>query len=239
MKTIGADTLFLSVLILLTALLNNVNGEDEKQTTNTQKTSSGHNSLAPTASVPSTIPTNIATKTENGSSPTSSADFRMTITSDLRNNQTKSETKSETEATIKASNTNDEYHLTNSSRTLLTNGNLTTISWTTTVSSHIDIKPSDGKMDINSTAGQDQNLQSPEVSSDNIPTERKGTKQDDGKDQEGDAPPTPSNSKKGIIIGVGCVLAAVVFVVLIFLFKMCQKKPPDLLKLKKVLNCFL
>ncbi|XP_073445442.1 endomucin isoform X2 [Dendrobates tinctorius] len=198
MKTIGANTLILSVLILLT----------------------GHSVLAPTTVVPATIPTNITSRTENGSSPTPSPDIPMTSTSDLRDNQTKNET----EETIKASNTTDEYHPANS-RTLLTNGNLTTISWTTTISSHVNITPSDATMDNNSTTGQDHNFQSLDVSSDNLPTERKGTKQDDRKDQEGDAPP-PSNSKKGIIIGVGCVLSAVVFVVLIFLFKMCQKKNP-------------
>ncbi|XP_077133995.1 endomucin isoform X1 [Ranitomeya variabilis] len=221
MKTIGADTLFLSGLILLTALLNNVNGEDENQTTAIQTTSSGHGVLAPTSVVPAAVPINITLKTENGSSPTPSPDFHTTSTSDLRDNRTKNET----EVTIKANNTTDEYHPANS-RTLLTNGNLTTISWTTTISSHVNIKPSDEKMDNNSTAGQDHNFQSPDVSSDNLPTERKGTKQDDGNDLEGDAPPAPSNSKKGIIIGIGCVLAAVVFVVLIFLFKMCQKKTP-------------
>ncbi|XP_077134006.1 endomucin isoform X2 [Ranitomeya variabilis] len=198
MKTIGADTLFLSGLILLTALLNNVNGEDENQTTAIQTTSSGHGVLAPTSVVPAAVPINITLKTENGSSPTPSPDFHTTSTSDLRDNRTKNET----EVTIKANNTTDEYHPANS-RTLLTNGNLTTISWTTTISSHVNIKPSDEKMDNNSTAGQDHNFQSPDVSSDNLPTER-----------------------KGIIIGIGCVLAAVVFVVLIFLFKMCQKKTP-------------
>ncbi|XP_069599738.1 endomucin isoform X5 [Ranitomeya imitator] len=164
MKTIGANTLFLSGLILLT----------------------GHRALAPTSVVPARVPMNITLKTENGSSPTPSPDFHMTSTSDLRDNWTKNET----EVTIKANKTTDE------------------------------------KMDNNSTAGQDHNFQSPDVSSDNLPTERKGTKQDDGNDLEGDAPPAPSNSKKGIIIGIGCVLAAVVFVVLIFLFKMCQKKTP-------------
>ncbi|XP_069599737.1 endomucin isoform X4 [Ranitomeya imitator] len=186
MKTIGANTLFLSGLILLTALLNNVNGEDENQTTTIQTTSLGHRALAPTSVVPARVPMNITLKTENGSSPTPSPDFHMTSTSDLRDNWTKNET----EVTIKANKTTDE------------------------------------KMDNNSTAGQDHNFQSPDVSSDNLPTERKGTKQDDGNDLEGDAPPAPSNSKKGIIIGIGCVLAAVVFVVLIFLFKMCQKKTP-------------
>ncbi|KAM4049033.1 endomucin isoform 2-T2 [Anomaloglossus baeobatrachus] len=239
MKTIGADTLLLSVLILLIALLNNVNGTDEKQTSTKQTTSTGPSVLITTiavpASVPTILPTNTTSKTENGSTPTPPTDLPTTSTSDPRDNQTKNGT----EATTKTSNTTDQYQVQNSSSTLLTNDNLTTISWTTTISNHIDIKPSDGKIDINSTAGQDQIHQNPKESSDNIPTEHKGPKQDDGKDQEGDPPPTPSKSKKGIIIGVGCVLAAVVFVVLIFLYKMCQKKPPDLLKLKKVLNCFL
>ncbi|CAJ0928448.1 unnamed protein product [Ranitomeya imitator] len=85
---------------------------------------------------------------QNGSSPTPSPDFHMTSTSDvpttndsvipdLRDNWTKNET----EVTIKANKTTDEYHPANS-RTLLTTGNLSTISWTTTISSHVNIKPS-------------------------------------------------------------------------------------------------
>ncbi|XP_063774605.1 endomucin isoform X9 [Pseudophryne corroboree] len=38
--------------------------------------------------------------------------------------------------------------------------------------------------------------------------------------------PTSLKAKKEIVIGVGCVLSVIVLVVLVFLYKMCQKKAP-------------
>ncbi|XP_053317527.1 endomucin isoform X2 [Spea bombifrons] len=38
---------------------------------------------------------------------------------------------------------------------------------------------------------------------------------------------SPTLNRKGLLIGVGCVVAVIIFVVLIFLYKICQKKPQE------------
>lgn len=217
MKSIGADTLFLSVLILLTAL-SNVRGEDGNQNTTLPTTSSGV--LNTTTGLPTTIPAIITTKTGNGSTATPPPALSTAQSSDLPDNQATNGTEA------KVSNITDQYHPANTSSTVSLNVNLTTPSSTHATSNYVEITPADGKIEVNSTDGQNNVLKSPEESPDKIQTEHKGTRKDNGKDQEGEVQPLPAKSKKGIIIGVGCVVAAVVFVVLIFLYKMCQKKPP-------------
>ncbi|XP_044158360.1 endomucin isoform X2 [Bufo gargarizans] len=198
-------------------LSNNAGGEDGNQTTTPQSTG-----VLNITGVPSTIPTKIVTKTETVSTPASIPAVRTTRSSDPTDNQTKNGT----EATLKVSNTTDQYHPANASSTVLTKVILTTPSWTHATSNYTEIKPEDGKIEGNSTANQSNVPEIPENSSDKMPTENTGIRQNYGKDGGGEAPATPSKTKKGIIIGVGCILAAVVFVVLIFLYKMCQKKPP-------------
>ncbi|KAM3937181.1 endomucin [Leptodactylus fuscus] len=218
MKSIGADPLCLSVLILLSALPN-IYGEDGNQITTVQSTSSGF--LSTSVSVSSTIPTHTATKTENGSTPTPPPAIPTNRPSDVTQmnetsflDPTSNQTKNKTEATTKVSNTTDQYRSAIPSSTQLTNANYTTINSTHATVSNNEIKPTDGTIEVNTTVSQDNILKSPEVSSDKIPTKHK----DEEKTE-------PSKSKKGIIIGVGCVLASVVFVALIFLYKMCQNKP--------------
>ncbi|XP_075705880.1 endomucin [Rhinoderma darwinii] len=189
MKTIGADTLFISVLILLTALSNYVNGEEGDKTITAQSTASGV--LNTSTVVPTTMLPSISTKTGNGLTPTSTPTLPPIRPSDPTDNQTKSGT----EATSKVSNTTDQYHSANASSTVFTNGDLTRLSTTHATSNYSKIKST-------------------------------GTWKGNVKDEKDKAQPIALKSKTGIIIGVGCILAVVVLVVLIFLYKMCQKKPP-------------
>lgn len=219
MKSIRADTHFLSVLILLTAL-SDVSGADGNQTTSLPTTSSGV--LNTITGLPTTKPAHTTTKTENGSAATPPPMLPTTRPSDL----TDIIAKNRTEVTTKASNTTDQYHPAITSSTVLPNVNLTTPSKTHATSHYVELSPTDERIDVNSTDGQNNVLESKEESSDKIKTKHTGTRKENGTDEEGEVKPLAAKSKNGIIIGVGCVVAAVVFVVLIFLYKMCQKKPP-------------
>ncbi|XP_066430073.1 endomucin [Eleutherodactylus coqui] len=210
MKSIGAETLFLSVLMLLTALPDNLNGENENQTTIGTSTSSGI--LKTNTGAPNIIPTNTTSKTVNDSTPAPVPTLSSIRPSD-------NQTKNGTEATTKGRNTTAQYRPANTPSTVLTTGNPTTLNLTHATSNSTEIKPTDGKIEDNFTADLKDVVNLPDVSSNIMPTDHKGA-------TEGGEVPSLSKSKKGIYIGVGCVLAAVVLVVLIFLYKMCQKKPP-------------
>ncbi|XP_069832898.1 endomucin-like isoform X1 [Dendropsophus ebraccatus] len=239
MKSIGAD--MLSVLILLTALPNNVIGEGESQATTAQSlptgplktsTDSPGTTLAhttktanrPTPTIPNQHTTrpsaNRPTPTIPNQHTTRASDVtetKLTTTPNPADNQTKNES----EAITKVVTTTDQGHHENVSTPAMIN--VTAITLTHSAPNNTEIIPTDGNMDITSIAGHKNVIETADVSSEKIPTEHKG----DGKDKgESEGQQSPSKSKKGIIIGVGCVLGAVVFVVLIFLYKMCQKKPP-------------
>ncbi|XP_069832899.1 uncharacterized protein [Dendropsophus ebraccatus] len=222
MKSIGAD--MLSVLILLTALPNNVIGEGESQATTAQSLPTGP--LKTSTDSPGTTLAH-TTKTANRPTPTipnqhttrasDVTETKLTTTPNPADNQTKNES----EAITKVVTTTDQGHHENVSTPAMIN--VTAITLTHSAPNNTEIIPTDGNMDITSIAGHKNVIETADVSSEKIPTEHKG----DGKDKgESEGQQSPSKSKKGIIIGVGCVLGAVVFVVLIFLYKMCQKKPP-------------
>ncbi|XP_071974580.1 endomucin isoform X2 [Engystomops pustulosus] len=217
MKSIGADSLFLSFLILLTAT--HGNGEDGNQVMTVQSTTSGV--LRTTSAVTSATPTDITAKTGNHSTLTPSPVLPTTKPSDVTKTTdavtqtpTNNHTKNGTEATPKVSNTSDQYNPVNDSSTASSVTNRTTPSSTPATLNYTETEPTDVNTDDNSTAGRNNVLAYPEGSSDQTTS-----------DQTGDIKPIPPRSKKGVIIGVVCVLASVVFVVLIFLYKMCQKKP--------------
>ncbi|XP_056422568.1 uncharacterized protein LOC130362316 isoform X2 [Hyla sarda] len=210
MKSIGADTLFLSVLILVTALSKNVSRAVNISTTTVKPTSSEN------GSTPTSPPALSTTR------PSDVTKINLAITPDPADNQTKNAT----EAITKVSTTTDQNLQANASNSVITNVNLTTVSSNYSTPNYVEVQPTDGNIKVNSSADQDNLLKFPEVSSDAMPTERKDILKDEGKDKGHEEQPTTSKSKNGIIIGVGGILAAVVLVVLLFLYKMCQKKPP-------------
>ncbi|CAN2388943.1 hypothetical protein PRIEUP_LOCUS16889 [Pristimantis euphronides] len=226
MKSIGADTLFLSVLILLTALPSNSNGEEETPTEPATLTVFQQQHflflcvsgvLKPTTSVHTSLPTSNTTKAEHVWTSAPPPAIPSIRTSD-------NQTKNGTEATTKVINTTDHSRPANASSSVLSNVRLTVISTTHATPSYTDMKPTEGKKEDNSTASQEHILTTPEVSSDK--TGHRGHKFSISCTESKKIPAPSHLFLAGIIIGVGCVLAAVVFVVLIFLYKMCQKKPP-------------
>ncbi|XP_075057283.1 endomucin [Mixophyes fleayi] len=247
MKPIGAAALVLSCISLLT-VSSSTSGVTSASSQPTNQVSSSTTTSAPSASSQSTTqgilssstattsvtPTsNASAKTESNLAPTSLQTPPTLKPSELADNQTNNGT----DISIKLNQTIDQYHPTTASTKIFSSNNHTSENGTnvTTVSPAIkptgkyittpDIGTTKVKTKDNTTAGQHNNVNG----IDQIASVNNAIGQEENMDIEnhmnGEKQSSTKN-KNGIVIGVGCVLAVIVLVVLVFLYKICQKKAP-------------
>ncbi|XP_063774553.1 endomucin isoform X3 [Pseudophryne corroboree] len=201
MKPIRAAALVLSVINLLTVSSN----------------TSGVNSTSSEATTQGILISNISA---TNVTPTYNASTKTDITD--------SQTKNGFETSTRLNQSTDHYHPTATSSKLLTSAILTRQRTTNRTSSNTTITPRENYAtipDIGTTEKTKDNI------TDNITAgpqivDKVYDQEDTSKNDINGGKPTSLKAKKEIVIGVGCVLSVIVLVVLVFLYKMCQKKAP-------------